>query len=147
MGHHFALHYVRRRRHGGGGSGQWKTPDSTYDSGYNWSDDSNAIDDNTSTQAHTSYNNSWLELRLTSSIQCTKVRLWADRDYGHTPEAKVDVYYDGAWHNIHDGILNDGEWTEVEIGSQQQVEKARVCAKNLSSEYFYLYEFAFWEVT
>jgi hypothetical protein len=42
---------------------------------------------------------------------------------------KVDVYYDSAWHNIHDGVLNQDDWTEIGIGSTKTVDKARICLK------------------
>ena len=38
----------------------------------------------------------------------------------------VDVYYSGAWHNIHSGTVTKNTWVELSVGSTQTVDKARI---------------------
>ncbi|MBA7536708.1 hypothetical protein ES705_28972 [subsurface metagenome] len=127
-------------------SGRWYNPEDAYDGNIN-----------TDANPSSSYYNQPLELTLDSPIYCNKVKICAD-SYGRehfdycAANVKVEVYYDGAYHTIHSGLLGpdyDGYparklWVELLIpAGTKLVSKARI-RWNVLYVGIYFWEFAFW---
>jgi len=124
----------------------WFSPTGFVDPNTRWADETNAYDEDTGSYAlnpglQSGY---YLELTLTSAIDCNKVRIWAS-DEGEDPDLDIDVFYGGDWHNIFSGVITKSTWVEKPIGSTQSVDKARVKSNSYGWD-TYLYEFDFWEV-
>ena len=107
-----------------------------------WAYETLAYDDDTASSAANSIGGHWLELSLTSAISCDKVRIFCST-VSPTNSWQIEVYYSGSWHSIKNAIIAEDEWVEVEIGSTQTVDKAKVYANQNNNK---LYEFAFNEV-
>ena len=103
----------------------WVSPTGHNDPDSKWTTEANAYDEDTDTHAWTFQDGYYLELTLESAISCDKVRSWWSTSTGDA-DVDVDVYYSGAWHNIHSGVVGKGDWVESSLGSTQTVEKARV---------------------
>lgn len=116
-------------------------PDNVYD------DEPLAYDDDTDTKATTTTEDKYLILILDNPIFCDKIRIWARKRWDITwgpADVSIDVFYNGEYHNIHNGAVTDDAWDEISIGSTQIVSKGRV--KHNDIFYFtqwYLYEFHF----
>jgi len=65
----------------------------------------------------------YIEL-TTSPIYCSKVKFHAYYGNGIS-KIDVDVYYDGAWHDVFEGAFISMVWVEKSIGSTQYVTKMR----------------------
>ena len=122
----------------------WVSPTGHNDPGGKWTTEANAYDDDTDTHAWTFNDGYYLELTLGSAISCDKVRSWWAISTGDA-DVDIDVYYSGAWHNIHSGVISKGDWVESSLGSTQTVEKARVKLNAFRTHY--LKEFDFNEVS
>ena len=103
----------------------WVSPTGHNDPDSKWTTEANAYDEDTDTHAWTFQDGYYLELTLESAISCDKVRSWWSTSTGDA-DVDIDVYYSGAWHNIHSGVIGKGDWVESSLGSTQTVEKARV---------------------
>ncbi len=107
----------------------WVSPTGYNDPDSKWGNEANAYDEDTDTFAYDFPNGYYLELTLGSAISCDKVRIFAERytsSVSYDLDADVDVYYSGAWHNIHSGTITKNTWVELPIGSTQVVDKARI---------------------
>ena len=107
----------------------WVSPTGHNDPDSKWFSEANAYDEDTETYAYDLQNGYYLELTLGSAISCDKVRIFAERytsSVSYDLDADVDVYYSGAWHNIHSGTITKNTWVELPIGSTQVVDKARI---------------------
>ena len=122
----------------------WVSPTGHNDPDSKWTTGANAYDEDTDTHAWTFQDGYYLELTLESAISCDKVRSWWSTSTGDA-DVDIDVYYSGAWHNIHSGVIGKGDWVESSLGSPQTVEKARVKLNAFRTHY--LKEFDFNEVS
>jgi len=121
----------------------WVSPTGHEDPWEDWSNDTNAYDDDTGSYA-TNSTPATHELILThAALDCDKVRLWA-MTAPADPGITVRVYYTGAWHSIHDGAFTESEYCEFAIGSTESVTKVEFKTKGATS--FYIYEVDFNEV-
>ncbi|MBD3264546.1 MAG: hypothetical protein GF375_05555, partial [Candidatus Omnitrophica bacterium] len=127
----------------------WVSPTGANDPGGQWVSESNAYDDNTGTYASNQYGSTgwgqWIVLTLGSGIYCDMVRVNADYGYGIVDAVQIDVY-DGTWHTVHNGAINDCAWTEISFSAYNNVTQARFRFHYAAGGYyFWLYEFDFWE--
>lgn len=110
-----------------------------------WSNEANAYDGDAGTYASTGTHDQEMELTI-ASTSCSKVRIKAANSVGgDVSSGKIEVYYGGAYHELHDGVIATGDWVEYEIGSQQDVTKARLTLTDFTT--FRCYEFEFGSVT
>ena len=132
----------------------WISPTGHNDPENMWEDESNAYDQNplTSTSGEAvGYGwqwTSWLELTISSPIDCDRIRFWAYSS-GYCNEIDIDVFYSNDWHDVYQGSYIDREWVEKTF-SEQSVTKARVKFKVrgvYSPGIANLYEFQFYEVS
>ena len=80
------------------------------------------------------------------ALQCTKIRFLANPAQSDT--VKVELYYDGAWHEIYSGGIT-GAWQEVEfseVTTSQMRFTFHVINVFAGSSMPSLYEVDFWEV-
>ena len=128
----------------------WISPTGHIDPDTQWSNEPNAYDEIEASQAASaSPGHSWSAfLELThAAINCDKVRFHAPFN-GTQNGIDLDVYYDGDWHHVYQGIYTSNEWVEKDLGSSHSVTAARVSFYN---DFFavwnvYLNEFDFNEV-
>ncbi len=127
----------------------WVPPTSHNDPENLWNNESNAYDGNTSTYAaDVSYRWGWgpyIYLNLSTPINCSRFRVWADYDPGIIRQVQIDVYKDGAWENVVNGAINNCSWDErtFAVGS---VTQARMRYRYRQAGWsFWLYEFEFYE--
>ena len=112
----------------------WKTPNSTNDPTTTWTDDANAIDDDTATFAldnvaaatYTGY----LEFILTTAVYTDSIRIYADAADGGNLTADIDFYYNGAWHDVFESTISQDAWVTKTHTSKELVSKARVRLKH-----------------
>lgn len=131
----------------------WVSPTGFIDPGNMWRDETKAYDEDTDSPAindiPTKQWSSYLELTH-AALSCDKVQFWAYYDARYITQISVDVYYDGAWHNIYEGSFADREWVEKTIpAGTKSVTAARVKFYNNHTAVYnaFLFEFDFWEVT
>ncbi|MBA7604395.1 hypothetical protein ES703_11515 [subsurface metagenome] len=99
----------------------WASPDGYSDPNSRWDQEYYAYDNSLSTYTESS-GGYYLEMLISPSIYCNKVRIYAFFD---SSDFKLDVYYGGDWHNIYSSTLPGSTWKEITIGSTQIVSKAR----------------------
>jgi len=115
----------------------WLSP--TGGSATNWVDIPNAYDDDTASKAACYGCLDPLELTH-SAIDCNKIQIYPT----YTRTWVIEVFYDGAYHEIYNGSLAGGEWHEISIpAGTKSVTKARM---HTTATAQYLSEFDFWEV-
>ncbi len=127
----------------------WILPTSHNDPDGAWTDEANAYDDDILTYAFTFVTGSYLELPLSPPIPCDKVRFLGKTIRPGFSEGDanvdIDVYYGGAWNNIHSGQLSRASYQTVLVGSEQLVSSARIKWNILASSFQgWVYGFAFW---
>ncbi len=128
----------------------WVLPTGHIDPNGKWAYPERAYDDDLETSASTwglHYYGEYIELTLVTSIECNKVRInaasWNHALRYHDPDLRIDLHYDGGWHNIWSGIITRQTWVEKTIpAGTKLVDKARVKWNEDTS--IYLYEFNFW---
>lgn len=127
----------------------WVSPTGHNDPNNKWVNEERAYDGNLDTFSSTTglhYYGEPLELTLDSPVYCDKVRICAASFWTHyyrDPDLSVDVYYDGAYHNIWSGRIPKQTWVELPIPAGiKLVSKARI--KWNEDVPKYLYEFDFW---
>jgi len=129
----------------------WISPTNHVDYGA-WNNEANAYNGNTGDAANESVpKNSWGGfLALThAEINCDKVQFYAKYEAANINKIDLDVYWDGAWHDIYEGSYASEEWVEKPLGDTYAVTQARVKFYNdndFASWICYLYEFEFNEV-
>jgi len=96
----------------------WKTP-STHVETVHWVNEANAYDDDSSTFAGVGAKDKFLELGLTTPIICEAIRIFAYTN-GDPSFIDLDIYYDGAWCDIYDGIFTDREWLVIYLPKTYQ---------------------------
>lgn len=129
----------------------WVLPADFVDPSETWLSETLAYDEDTETYAYDANvpADSWgRDLELTrAAINCSKVRFWTFYNVASQSSIDLDVYYDGAWHDVYEGSYANLEWVEKELGGTYSVTAARVKFYNehSSSNNLRLYEFEFWE--
>lgn len=78
-----------------------------------------------------------------SSISCGKIRIFGRRETKPDYDMDVDLYYDGAWHNIYSGLLSVGVWVEVTNSAGIKNVTALRLKRNSISDLIYIYEIEF----
>lgn len=131
----------------------WESPTGFNDPESKWVNEADAYDGDTDTSASTAGNpiptSSWGEfIEFThAEMSCSSLRFYA-RYHGLSGiyEIDLDVYYDGAWHDVYEGTFADKTWVEKALGDTYRVTKARMRFYNHSTSSAmsaYLYEFDF----
>lgn len=130
----------------------WISPTGHNDPSSEWSYESRAFDERTSSSTYSKIPPlSWSGfLELThDALDCDKIRFYALSEW-HFEWIDVDIYYEGDWHHVHEGFFADRTWVEKNIPEgQKSVTAARIRFYNeLENEVLRarLYEFDFWEV-
>jgi len=104
----------------------WVIPDSTSDPNNGYTNDANAIDNNTSTYAYTSSTWYYLYCLLNTAISCDKVRIYGMISDGSNPDVSIQVKYGGSYHTIFSGTITANTWVEKSIGSTETVSEVAV---------------------
>lgn len=120
-----------------------ETPNSHADPDAQWSNETNAYDDNTGTPSDSSSEVSYLELIPTAPIVTDAVRIYAcDWDVGcNNADLDIDVYDGTSWTNIHSGNITMGMWNTITF-TPQYVTEARIKG-NQNGFTHRIYEFDF----
>lgn len=130
----------------------WISPTGYNDPSSDWSNETNAYDDDTGTKA-TSTGSGWsgfLEFEISGGFLCNKVRFYAEVQYAPR-DIDIDAYYDDGsgwgvdWHDVYQGSFTALAWVEKSF-PLQTVTKARIRFNNTISGQRLLYEFDFWKV-
>jgi len=112
---------------------EWVSPDDYNDPSSKWKYETKAYDNDESTRAESNKLgplqgwqwSGYLEL-TGPTINCDKIRFYAFYHVDYCNKIDVDVYYNGAWHNVYEGAFADNDWVEKNLGGTYSVEKARV---------------------
>lgn len=127
----------------------WVPPISHSDLGSEWDDEEKAYDGDIATYTRRGgVAEAWTDylILLVNQASIDKIKFYAT-DIG---EIDVDVFYEGDWHDVYEGVYADREWVEKDIpAGVKPVSKARVRFYN--SDYLLtgevktavLYEFMF----
>lgn len=97
----------------------WVSPTGFNDPDTKWGSEADAYNGNTADGADpysvppTSWS-SFIEFTH-AALNCNKIRFYADYDANYYNSMNVEVYYDGAWHDIFEGAYADKDWEEVSI--------------------------------
>ena len=119
----------------------WASPTGKEDDA--WTDAANIYDGNILTSGQESTNSQSVTLTI-PSISCNKVRLNAGRVAGGEANLKIEVYYSAAFHQIHSGVLTEDTWVEIDVGSTEDITKAKITTGDgINSE---VWEFEFWSL-
>ncbi len=130
----------------------WLSPAGYYDPNNAWDNEQNTYDGNTDTKATCRITDSgwvwtpWIELTLSSSVECNKIRFWAWYDVVHCK--KIEIHVGSA---SYEGTYNNYQWTEFSF-SQQSVSIAyiRFYVQRYGYPYYYvvadLHEFQFYKM-
>jgi len=117
----------------------WVSPSGHTAAGCGFTDPENVYDGVLATSGEGSTRYDAIELTLTA-ISCDKVRIYCDAGVaGQKADGKVEVYYSGSYHTLHDGLLNPNVWQELSIGSIQTVTKAQLTLQDFTT--FRVFEF------
>jgi hypothetical protein len=105
----------------------WISPTGFNDPDDAWQNEPKAYDNDTDTSSTPNASVPPLTwgyfLELThGSISCTKIAFWSTNVY---PDIDIDVYHDGAWHDLYEGGFTAGEWVEKTLAEEKQVTKVR----------------------
>ena len=109
-----------------------------------WTDEANAYDNDTTTYASTGTRFNEMELTI-SATSIDSVKLWCDNHAGGDVDGKIEVYYSGAYHQIHDGNITASQFVKYAVGSTESITGARLTLQD--NLHFDCYEFYFREVT
>lgn len=127
----------------------WVSPTSHSDPDNVWTNEENAYDGNLATFAYTGMPandwSSYLHL-LVNQTYIDKIRFYVAVNPGLMDKIDVDVYYDGAWHDVYEGAFSSGEWVSKDVpAGASLISKARVRFHNALAIVVQcaLYEFQF----
>ena len=80
-----------------------------------WTDEALVYDDDTGPDAEclvpAASWGSFLEVTRAATV-CKGVRFHADYDVGEIEQINLDAYYNGAWHDVYEGIFANNAWVE-----------------------------------
>ena len=104
---------------------QWVKPTGYNDPDSGWLYETQAYDNNVCNWAYCGGEGAagwrpYLELTH-SAMYCSKVRFYAYWNSGLITLIDIDVYYDGAWHDVFQGAFANEIWIEKAIGSTQLI--------------------------
>lgn len=127
----------------------WVSPTSFIDADGEWTNEEKAYDDDVATPAQDMLDgsswSSYLQL-LVNAASIDKVKFYAFFSAISIDKIDVDVYYEGAWHDLYEGAFADKEWVEKDVvAGASLISKARIRLYNSSSypSNCSLYEFKF----
>jgi len=110
----------------------WISPTSIYTPYEEWQDTPFLWDNNLSTYAICNVepieHSIVLDCLITPAIICPKIRFFCDLSQsGYFSTALVNVFYEGAWHNLGYFSITLGVWIEINtLATTRAVSKARV---------------------
>lgn len=114
----------------------WISPTSHSDPDSKWLSEEKAYDSNTATwAAHFTDPDSWTSylILLVNEAYIDKIRFFAIYDPTNQDKIDVDVYYEGAWHDVYEGAFANLAWVEKDIpAGTKLVSKARFRLYNVS---------------
>lgn len=125
----------------------WINPDSVTANG--WSNASNAIDGDTSTSASKTIIlglswGPWLTAHLSSTADCTQVRIYASRSSIQVISMQIEVYYNSQWNQVYSDNFTSGAYTTQSLGGTYSVTDIRVrfyTALVLATAYVHVMQF------
>lgn len=111
-----------------------------------WGNEDNVYDEDTGTYGY--YNvlaGDWTPfLVLThNGLTASKLRYWVADVLGNCDEMDVDVYKDGAWVDVYQGVMVKGEWVE-KVYAEGSVTKMRLRFHVTANDAIKVYETDFW---
>ena len=109
-----------------------------------WSNEANAYDNDTTTYAFTGTRDHFMELTI-SATNIDSVKIWCDNNAGGPADGKIEVYYGGAYHQLHDGSIAADQFVKFPVGSTQSITGARLTLQDFL--HFDCFEFYFREAT
>ena len=119
----------------------WVSPTGFVDNS-DWRNEARAYDGNTGTRAE-EYVRGFLDLTR-AAIDCSKIRIYCQTYLSLDAVVDIDVYYEGGWHDVFEGVISRNVWVEKSIpAGTKSVSKARV--RSASGTEMDLWEFEFWE--
>jgi len=111
---------------------EWITP-FEHNNPSKWHDEDDAHDDKLNTAAYTDiyWGSTWhwteyLELELSSPLNCDRVRVYAKYIENRCNRIKIDIYYNNDWHEIYKGSFEDKNWDIIEFDNEHTISKVRV---------------------
>ena len=111
---------------------KWIVP-SGHNNPSEWNNEDDAHDNNLNTASYTDiyWGSTWhwtdpLELILSSSLKCDKIKFYAKYIENRCDKTKVEIYYNNAWHKIYEGGFENKNWCEIDFGNEYTIIKARV---------------------
>lgn len=110
-----------------------------------WTNSNLAYDENTATKAEFAKEGAgWSDyLVLTiASTYCDTVRFYATKNSNVT-DVDLDVYYNGAWHDVYGGSWTSDTWVSKTLGGGYNVTSARIRFYCTNTTTFYMNEFDF----
>ena len=127
----------------------WVSPTST-NSPARWSNNSLAIDQNSSTYASYQTSVGWgnyLEMYLPSPINYVdRVKVKADLYVTYSPECEIQLRVNSVWVSKYQGIVADAQFDEVTFSSENNVDAVRFRWRfTINNWNWWLYEMYVWE--
>ncbi|MBA7568147.1 hypothetical protein ES708_09868 [subsurface metagenome] len=130
-------------------AGSWISPTGHSDPDEKWDFEERVYDGDIETGSHSATGpgrwSSFLELFVNPAM-IDKVRFYADWFAGQIDEVDVDVYYEGNWHHVYEGVYAHREWVEKALVGARLVSTAQIRFKNADARYpqgAFLWEFQF----
>jgi len=98
-----------------------------------WNDEEDSHDNKINTAAYTDiyWGSTWhwtepLELTLSNSYSCDKVRLYAKYIENRCDKTNIEIYFDNSWHVVYTGSFDNKDWVEIDFNDDYVILKARV---------------------
>lgn len=116
----------------------WVSPTGHNDPSGDWSNETNAYDDDTATYADADISfltsSGWLELTHLG-VEGDKVRYYVERLNTDISIDALEIRYDGTWHDHTPSSeeVNWGGWTEITIGSEVTMTGIRIKFYNVNT--------------
>jgi len=111
---------------------EWITPNG-HNNPSEWNDEEDSHDDKLNTAAYTDiyWGSTWhwtepLELLLSSSFNCDKLRIYAKYIENRCDQTKIEIYYNNGWHEVYKGSFEHMSWNIIEFDKKYTISKARV---------------------
>jgi len=109
----------------------WVSPTAFNDPGSDWSDETNAYDDDTGTYASNTEASGgwsdWIELTCTA-VTADRVRFYASgtSDQGIVSlQTEIEAYYSSSWNAVYNGNYTASTWAEKVLGGTYSVSEVR----------------------